>query len=262
MTAVTGCSSPPTNNPDPDDIDQGIRTFDFRNTLWLDYSTLSGTPILLNLKLKNGRFEGKIDSPSRQNETLKYEIFGSPAFADVDDDGDEDAALALQSADQGMQLSWYMWVWQDGSAQQLHYPFYRHSRCDAAQTEVHPAESGFQVSTSLKSQKDTCAAPPMKKLQYFVSARNGYPIRIHPAPSAPDRDCFSEDMQKAVIRNPIAAKVAPEEAAPEIGEPEVYGRVEVSVTHEEFLLARLTTDERTVCGWVRRSAFGNQALEE
>lgn len=249
---------PPPRDPEPDDTDQGIRAFDFKNASWLDYSTIGGMPALLKLKLKDGRFKGRVDDPVRKTETLTYVISGSPVFADVDDDGDEDAALALQSVDQGGQLSWYIWIWQDGAAQQLHYPFYRHSRCDAARTEVHPSESGFRVSTLLKGREDTCAHPPTKELHYSVGVLNSYPVRLHPALSAPDKDCFSESMREADIQEPIAARVAPEEAAPEIDAPKVYDRVEIFATAEQFFLARLTLGERTVCGWVRRTASDDQ----
>ncbi|OZV81745.1 hypothetical protein CA850_11360 [Micromonospora echinospora] len=262
VAALAGCSSPRTDDKQPDNLDQSIRSFDFKNALWLDYP-VDEAPALLQLKLEDGKFLGSINSPSSHGEIHTYELSGSPVFADVDGDGDEDAALALQSADQGGLLSWYIWIWQDGSAQQLHYPFYRHSRCDAGETEVHPAEAGFRVSTFLKSRQAACAEPPTKSYQYVVGLRDSYPVRVRPIPGAPDKDCFAEGMKEAAVRSPVTARVAPEEAAPEIEEAKVYDRVEVFATGQNFLLARLTTSGQTSCGWVRRSAITDrETLEE
>ncbi|MEU9508566.1 hypothetical protein AB0D32_20090 [Micromonospora sp. NPDC048170] len=256
LAASTGCSPSSTSEQEADPIGQGIRSFDFGNAAWLDYPISLGEG-LNQFKLDSGRYRGKVYSRFGSNEEYRYELAGVPVFADVDGDGDDDAAVALRSVGLVSHLSWYLWTWQDGSAYQLHYPFYRRLKCDAAQTTVEAAEGRFKVSTFLGGGSDACADPPTKREQYVVGVQDGYPVRVSPTRGAPDKDCSSVEMRAVVATNPGAAKAAPEMAAPEVEQAKARDRIEVlsRESYQPFILARLTAGGLTYCGWIRRSVI-------
>lgn len=248
MLMAVGCTDDEPRPVESTKLDQGIRTFDFRNAVWFEYPDLESHEDGGEVPLRNGEYQRGGSDPFR----LGY----GPVFADADHDGDEDAVLALELGGQGVRLSWYLWVWQDDTAEQVRYPFLRYSRCDYAATEVRPVADGFEVQTAVPKPERVCAEGATIPVSYIIGVKDSYPVRLRPEKGAP-QTCDRPGTVPARVNMPLSPRVAPEAAAPVIGTPRRYDEVTYLPHYREtsasgvWYLGMFVAGQEKICGWAR-----------
>lgn len=249
---VGGCADSDSAEPggsaaSPIKLDQSIRQFDFGNTTWV----VEHPDVQVHLTDGNG---------TRQYEdlTIFYQLFGEPAYADVDGDGDEDAAVGItdNGGGNGANSIWYVWLWQDGTAKQLSaQPFAFHTRCSGRVDAVQPVPEGFEVLDAIWDGSTSCAAGKAKPFSYVISVRDGFLVQVKPR-LAPLEMCHPARQTRRGPAPPgLVGYLAPDERAPRLA-PREYREVRFSESagpEEEWTLVLLSTDDEDFCGWVRTS---------
>ncbi|MCK9896840.1 hypothetical protein [Frankia sp. AgB32] len=142
------------------------------NLEWFDDATSA------TIRLTNGRGERLADVVEGR---ITSTMTGPVVYADVDGDGDEDAAAGLHSV--GEQLvadSWSVWLWQDGRPLQVRRPIAVTSRCDKPIESVAAEPTGFRVRAFVAIRGDDCATGGSLPVTYVAAVRDGWPVRIEP----------------------------------------------------------------------------------
>lgn len=241
-------------------LDSAIRSFDFGNALWHDYTEValsrrSGTnavPIDDQVLLVNGRNE--------QGRLGPYSI-NAATFADADGDGDEDALVGLNIENNAASTTYYLWRWQGGRAEQIRFPAYYSLRCGPQARQISPHRDGFEIRANVRLPDEPCAADPTVPLRLIVGLRDGYPTQLSPLYGYADH-CVREGMLSTLAARQLQVRVAPEDAAPVLTDIRPGDRILVSFSEFDDTPAWrqviLPGGRQEICGVVfaGRESFG------
>ncbi len=254
---AAGCDAGSETPPPP--ASQEIRSFAFDNAEWFDAMSASTVKLTVGL--------AKRASDSVAPGGVSWRMLGPPAYADVDADGDEDAAVGLHSrGGQMFSFAWYIWLWQDGRAVQLRRPIAQTSRCGGPIDSVTGTPQGFKVSMLIAEMgPDDCAGGGSIPVAYVAGVRDGWPVRVAPD-FGPLETCNPHELTVPLSPPPaLQLRTAPDDGAPPIGSPTRYEAVlatELAVSpyltkeqRGDWLLVtavlRERGAERRLCGWAR-----------
>lgn len=145
-----------------------IRDVDFATLRWRDAMTAKQVRVS----------EPNADPAAGPIRTIGEEL----AYADADDDGDDDALVPLAVADgNGSEQVWYVWTWdaESEAAVQVENPIARESRCgdDVVEVRADP-EGGFAIRERLRDpvSPGTCADPPTIEVDRTVALADNWPV--------------------------------------------------------------------------------------
>lgn len=247
---LAGCSasaSPPAPSAD-------IRSADLGGVEWFD--SVESTTV----KLTGGMSRPQAEMVPSASGFISRMI-GPVVYADVDGDGDEDAAAGLQT-EGGQRFSsvWHIWLWQDGKAVQVRQPIAEASRCDGAIESVVARPGAFAVSMVIRDVDDPCSTNGSLPVSYEVGVRSGWPVRLRPE-FGPVQTCNPRAQAKELTpAGKIQLHTWPDGRSPGIGEPARPGKVFVESLYvgdredratKWILVAAEQQDGRRVCGWAR-----------
>jgi hypothetical protein len=257
--SLFGCSpggAAPKKPPPPSVTSRQIRSFDFGNAEWYD----SG--VLQTVQLKDGGADRGEGSPLSGGG--RWRLLDAPQFADVDGDGDEDAAAGLAtSGEQSANTAWYIWLWQDGTARQLRRPIVSTTRCDRPIDGVRVVPGGFEVRMFMFTEGDACAGGGVTPVTYVAAVRGGWPVRISPD-FGPIAGCDPLALTVQVrLRKRIQLRVDADARAPAVEPAAVYDSIlagELTMSPYlriedvgEWALVIAVRDGKRICGFVRTS---------
>ncbi|WP_327007584.1 hypothetical protein OHA72_10120 [Dactylosporangium sp. NBC_01737] len=258
VSMLSGCTllddEPPPGPPPA--ASREIRVFDFADAEWFDAS------VSRTVRLKDGTAtRGDDDAIGPMEGGGSWKLEGTPQFADADGDGDEDAAAALRtSGGQSSNVFWYVWLWQDGTAQQLRRPIASTIRCSRPIEAVNAVTGGFEIHAFLfQFGRDNCAGGGAIPIVYVAGVRDGWPVRIRPQ-YGPIDTCDPHDL--VVTLRPsglVQLRVDSDERSPVV---EPAGRYDSVLVNElavspyltpqmrgEWVLALAVRGEERICGW-------------
>lgn len=147
----------------PEEPEMTIRDFDFGTVAWRD--TRSQT---------QARF-----GTGEAGQTTQL---GDIAYADVDDDGDEDALAGLEVIDgNGYQQTFYIWTWdaEQQTAVQVEEPIAHEMRCGDTVAKVAGGDGEFTVTERLLYPGiplPDCAADPPIAVERSIRLVDGWPV--------------------------------------------------------------------------------------
>ncbi|QYJ02752.1 hypothetical protein KUV85_10415 [Nocardioides panacisoli] len=107
---------------------------------------------------------------------------GDTAYADVNDDGHDDALVGLEITDgNGYEQIFYIWTWDAAKekAVQVENPIAREFRCGDAVEKVAGGDGAFTITERLRFQGQDlpdCAATPPIKVQRSVRLEDNWPV--------------------------------------------------------------------------------------
>jgi hypothetical protein len=202
---------------------------------------------------------GNGDIPDPDGQTGGHaSIIRQAIFADADRDGDEDAAVELVvEAGNGIDQSWYVWIWRDGRATQSRLPMAIDARCGDTVSSVEPVAEGFQVTGAIKEPGTMCAAGATEPFSKVVGIRKGFPVMLRPTYGVVNHCNNLLPPQSIEGSEPLLLRTAPSVSAAPVGPPERFVRyadVEGSGVEEDAVHWRLAVMYRangeSVCGWL------------
>ena len=216
----------------------GITGFDFANARMDDGS---GTPFRL--------VDGFHQAPG-QPDTVGYHLVGEPAFADVDGDGDLDAATLLEwtpSAGASTTVA-LVWLWQDGTARQLDHPI-RTDQLDRL-SDLVAVDGGFRLTAHLHGRSGDDEAVET----FTVGFADGFPVQIAPVLGSVNRCPLFPGEETGRVGDGTVPLVAPDSAAPPVGTADDISTavaVPTDVAGAGWTVVRVThTDGAIACGWL------------
>ncbi|RSD08627.1 hypothetical protein [Amycolatopsis eburnea] len=249
---AAGCTA---GTPRPAELSKEIESFPFGDTEWYD------AVVDTTLTLKGGLAHRETDGPEYPG-GLDWRMLGPPAYTDIDDDGDEDAAVGLYSAGgQMVSQTWFVWLWTEHTAKQVRHPLAASSRCDGFIESVTAKRGAFSVRASLSEEEDSCASGGGTPITYEVGLRGDWPVRTSPA-YGPLETCNTREQTKQVTpARDLQLRVAADDASPPIGSRTRYDAVLVAPLdltvlpdgkgNFEWLLVTAVQGAEKVCGWAR-----------
>jgi hypothetical protein len=238
-----GAKSPAPTAASPTALDRSIRQFDFGNATWRAWSM----PVRLANKAATVPDDGIV---------WRFAMASEPVYADVNGDGAEDAAAALSDDGGGgnaRNTSWYVWLWENGTAHQLDTPVAQHTRCGPFTDAVRGVEGGFEVLDKAWDASTTCAEGGAAPLTYVVGLRDGFLVRIRPRP-APLEVCNPRDLATPLrVRPGAVAYLARDLNAPRLPDRR-YEHANVDTRDDGgggWRLALVTSGAERFCAWLR-----------
>lgn len=256
---LSGCSSggddpPAPEPPAPSVTSREIRGFDFGNAEWFDPSVAE------TVTLEDGTYiRGAGAAVSPMSGGGEWRIVDGPRFSDADADGDEDAVVALAtSGEQSANVGWYIWLWQDGTAVQLHQSIASTTRCSRPVEAVTAVPGGFEVRAYLfQDGMDNCAGGGAVPVTYVAGVRDGWPVRIRPD-FGPIETCDPLVLtERTRPGGKVQLRVHPDGRAPEVEPARRYDSLRVDryaldryvAPERKWALTLAHRGEKVVCGW-------------
>ncbi|MFY1587939.1 hypothetical protein ACN267_25940 [Micromonospora sp. WMMD734] len=222
---------------------QEIRAIDFAGREWFDAVTNS------TVQLRDGKAERRGDEGM---DAYRWKMAGPPRYADADGDGDTDAAVGLAvEGGQTSSVSWYIWLWHEGDAQQLRRPIAEASRCDGLIEAVDPVPTGFSVEGFVWGPEDDCAGGGSVPIAYVAAVRQGWPVRISPR-LGPITTCSPGELAEHLVpTSEVLLHTWPDGRSPVV---EPAARYDALITDYSELTGRWTLvvalrGEDRICGW-------------
>jgi hypothetical protein len=227
----------------PTVLDRGVRQFDFANATW------RAGPMKVTLAdraatVPDGGF------------AWHFEMVSEPAYADVNGDGAEDAAVAISDDGGGgnaLNTTWYVWLWEGGTARQLDTPVAQHTRCGPATDAVRGVDGGFEVLDKVWDGTTSCADGGAAPLTYVVGLRDGFLVQIRPR-LAPLAVCNPRHLTTPLgVREGAAAYLAQDPKAPRLPDRRYeYANVDSREDADGgWRLALLASGAERFCAWLR-----------
>lgn len=145
-----------------------------------------------------------------------------PVYADVDDDGFEDALASLKFVQgNGLDELWYVWLWdpETEAPRQVLEPVARQMRCATAVHRIEGVEGAFRISEKYRDLADigTCDSEPPKAVTRTIAVVDGHLVQqdghagyggLCPQPKAGDGDSvLIEDFELFVAPDADSARI-------------------------------------------------------
>jgi len=216
MVLVAGCGpedkvAKDDSSPEPQPHAQAIRKVDLATLTWHD------TPRDTDITLTGGEPVGDVMDGGQ------YTLGDlAPAYADVDQDGFDDAVASLKRVEgNGLDELWYVWLWDpDAEApRQILDPVAQQERCATVVSSVKAVDDAFQFTEKYRDLADigTCASEPPNKVTRTISIVDDSPVQseghgayggICPQPPAGDANsALIEDTELHVAPHTDSARV-------------------------------------------------------
>ncbi|MEV0644487.1 hypothetical protein AB0I28_04420 [Phytomonospora sp. NPDC050363] len=195
----------------------------------------------------------------------KFEDFtlkGDPVFADIDGDGDKDAAAVVDIAGEKPWSQVLLWVWDGTAAQPIAFEASWQWACDPlTPMAVAAGEGGFALT---RSTANVCGGDPATET-ITVGMHEAFPVEVMGAHHSATTRCRVVPAGSTEITD-VTGKAEPvvlnAEGAPKLAETADYSKLEVhhrpspdATLDNGYAIATITwADGGTGCGWVPWSA--------
>lgn len=199
------------SSPEPQPHAQAIRDVDLATLTWHD------TPRDKDVTLTGDEPVGDLMDGGQ------YSLGDlAPAYADVDQDGFEDAVASLKRVEgNGLDELWYVWLWdpETETPRQVLDPVAQQERCATVVSSVEAAKGAFRFTEKYRDLADigTCDSEPPNAVTRTITIADGSPVQteghgayggICPQPPAGDANSvLIEDAQLYVAPDAGSARV-------------------------------------------------------